>query len=50
MSMLNKLFLPDKKALSVQLVGMPGSGKSYFLAKSLDAFLKSNEDENLRVL
>ena len=50
MSMLNKLFLPDKKALSVQLVGMPGSGKSFFLKKSLDAFLKSNEDENLRVI
>ena len=50
MSMLNDLYLPDQKKLTTQLVGRPGSGKSYFVKKTLDSFLKSNDDENLRVL
>jgi type II secretory pathway predicted ATPase ExeA len=50
MSMLDDLYLPDKKRLTVQLVGRPGSGKSYMLKKTLDAFLKQNEDEDLRIL
>lgn len=50
MSMLDDLYLPDKKRLTTQLVGRPGSGKSYFINKTLEAFLKQNQDENLRVL
>ena len=50
MSMLDDLYLPDKKRLTSQLLGRPGSGKSYFLDKTIKAFLKQNKDENLRVL
>ncbi len=50
MSMLDDLYLPDQKKLTTQLVGRPGSGKSYFVKKTLDSFLKTNDDENLRVL
>ena len=48
--MLDDLYLPDQKRLTTTLWGRAGSGKSYFIKKTLDAFLKQNDDENLRVL
>ncbi len=50
MTMLDDLYLPDKKRLTTTLAGRPGSGKSYFIKKTLSEFLRQNNDENLRVL
>tara|TARA_R110000824_G_scaffold201949_4_gene386139 strand:- start:657 stop:1328 length:672 start_codon:yes stop_codon:yes gene_type:complete len=47
---LDDLYLPDGKRLGVQLYGQPGSGKSYFIEHTLKAFMKKNQDENLRVI
>lgn len=50
MSMLDDLYLPDGKALSTQIIGRPGSGKSYFLRSTLLQFLKKHKDENYRLI
>ena len=48
--MLDKLFKPDGKMLTTMVVGRPGSGKSYFLNKTLTEFCKKNTDENFRLV
>ena len=48
--MLDDLYLPDQKRLTTTLWGRAGSGKSYFIKKTISAFLRHNDDENLRVL
>ena len=48
--MLDDLYLPDQKRLTTTLWGRAGSGKSYFIKKPISAFLRHNDDENLRVL
>jgi len=48
--MLNDLYLPDAKNLSVQIVGKPGSGKSYYLKKTIEEFLKQNDDPDYRLV
>ena len=50
MSQLDDLYLPDGKRLGVMIYGQPGSGKSFFIEHTLKAFLKKNQDENLRVI
>jgi len=47
---LGKLFKPDGKMLTTMVVGRPGSGKSYFLSKTLTEFCKKTEDENWRLV
>ena len=47
---MSKLYHPDGKSLSVMVVGRPGSGKSYFLQKTLEAHCKQTEDENWRLI
>lgn len=49
-TMLSKLYKPDGKALTSMVVGKPGSGKSYFLNKSLTSFCKSYKNENFRLV
>ena len=48
--MLEKLFKPDGKMLTTMVVGRPGSGKSYFLHKTITEFCKSSNDENYRLV
>ena len=36
MRMLDDLYLPDGKRLTSQIVGKPGSGKSYYLTHTID--------------
>jgi len=48
--MLEKLFKPDGKMLTTMVVGRPGSGKSYFLNKTLTEFCKKNPDESWRLV
>ena len=48
--MLDKLYKPDGKRLTSMIVGRPGSGKSYFLNKTLSEFYKQNTDENWRLV
>ncbi len=48
--MLDKLFKPDGKMLTTMVVGRPGSGKSYFLNKTLTEFCKKSTDENFRLV
>ena len=48
--MLEKLFKPDGKMLTTMVVGRPGSGKSYFLNKTITEFCKSSNDENYRLV
>ena len=48
--MLDDLYLPDQKRLTTTLWGRAGSGKSYFIKKTISAILRHNDDENLRVL
>ena len=48
--MLDKLYKPDGKRLTSMIVGRPGSGKSYFLNKTLSEFCKQNTDENWRLV
>ena len=50
MSMLDDLYLPDRKRLSSMIVGRPGSGKSFFLAHTIREFMKRNQDENFRLV
>jgi len=50
MSMLNDLYLPDRKKLTTMITGRPGSGKSKFIEITLSEFLKSNKDPELRIV
>ena len=51
MSMLDDLYKPDYKSkLTSQIVGRPGSGKSYFLKHTITEFLKRNKDPNYRMI
>ena len=47
---MDKLYKPDGKRLTSMIVGRPGSGKSYFLNKTLSEFCKQNTDENWRLV
>ena len=48
--MLEKLYKPDGKMLTTMVVGRPGSGKSYFLNKTLAEHCKKSSDENWRLV
>ena len=48
--MLNDLYLPDYKRLSSMIIGAPGGGKSFFVKHTLSQFVKTSDDENLRVI
>ena len=48
--MLHDLFLPDGKSLHKVVVGQSGSGKSFFLEASANAYLKQNKDPNFRMI
>jgi len=50
MSMLDDLYLPDRKRLTTMITGRPGSGKSFFIKNTLTEFLKKNKDPTLRVV
>ena len=51
MSMLDDLYKPDYKSrLTTQIVGRPGSGKSYYLKHTINEFLKRNKDPNYRMV
>jgi hypothetical protein len=50
MTMLDKLYKPDKKRLNVLITGRPGSGKSYFIKHTLLAFNKKWRDPNGRII
>ena len=47
---MEKLFKPDGKMLTTMVVGRPGSGKSYFLNKTITEVCKSSNDENYRLV
>ena len=48
--MLDDLYLPDGKRLTSQIVGKPGSGKSYYLTHTIDTFLKKHKDPAYRLI
>ena len=48
--MLNKLYEADGKRLNIQIWGQAGSGKTFFIEHTLDAFLKKSRNKNLRVV
>ena len=48
--MLNELYRPDGKLLTSQVIGKPGSGKSFFLRSTLMEFMKKNDDPDYRLL
>ena len=48
--MLDDLYLPDGKRLTSQIVGKPGSGKSYYLTHTIDTFLKKHKDPSYRLI
>ena len=50
MSMLDDLYLPDRKRLSSMITGRPGSGTSFFLEHTIREFMKRNQDENFRLV
>ena len=51
MSMLDDLYKPDYKSrLTTQIVGRPGSGKSYYLRETITEFMKRNSDPNYRLV
>jgi len=50
MSMLDDLYLPDRKRLSSMITGRPGSGKSFFLEHTIREFMKRNRDKNFRLV
>ena len=49
-TMLDDLYKPDGKRLTTQVVGKPGSGKSYYLKHTIQAFLKKHKDEGYRLI
>ena len=51
MSMLDDLYKPDYKSrLTTQIIGRPGSGKSYYLRHTISEFLKRNKDPDYRMI
>ena len=44
-----ELYEPDGSRLSTMIIGSPGSGKSYFVRKSIGSFMSSNEDPMMHV-
>lgn len=50
MGMLEELYEPDKKRLNVIIAGQPGSGKSFFIERTLAGYLTKTKDEYLRVV
>ena len=51
MSMLDDLYKPDYKSkLTTQIVGRPGSGKSFYLKHTILEFMKRNKDPNYRLI
>jgi len=48
--MLNQLYRPDGKLLTSQIIGKPGSGKSFFLRSTLMEFMRKNDDPDYRLL
>ena len=44
-----ELYEPDGSRLSTMIIGSPGSGKSYFVKKSLTSFMSSNKDPMMHV-
>lgn len=48
--MIEELFLPNGKSLHKVVVGQSGSGKSFFLEASANAYLKQNSDPNFRLI
>lgn len=44
-----ELYEPDGSRLSTMIIGSPGSGKSYFVRKSLMSFMSSNKDPMMHV-
>tara|TARA_R100001530_G_scaffold18414_1_gene15708 strand:- start:4573 stop:5232 length:660 start_codon:yes stop_codon:yes gene_type:complete len=48
--MLKKLYKPDGKMLTTMVVGRPGSGKSFFLNRTVTEYCKQNNDENWRLV
>ena len=49
-NLLNDLYKPDGKRLTTMVVGRPGSGKSYFLNKTLREYATKSQDENWRMV
>lgn len=41
-----ELYQPDGSRLSTMIIGQPGSGKSYFVHKTISNFMMNNDDEN----
>ena len=51
MSILDDLYKPDYKSrLTSQIVGRPGSGKSFYLKETITQFMKRNKDPNYRLV
>ena len=50
MGMLQELYRADKKRLNVIIAGQPGSGKSFYIEHTLDAYLKSSKMKNERIV
>lgn len=50
MSMHSRLYDPDGKNLATMVWGQAGSGKSYFIEHTVKQFLRSNRNENLRII
>ena len=50
MPSLNELFYPDGKSLTVQVIGKPGSGKSFWLKNMIRAFMNQCDDPDFRLI
>ena len=50
MSLHNRLYDPDGKNLATMVWGQAGSGKSFFIEHTVKQFLRSNRNENLRII
>ena len=50
MPSLDELFYPDGKSLTVQVVGKPGSGKSFWLKNMIRAFMNQCDDPDFRLI
>jgi len=48
--MLDDLYKPDGQRLTSQIVGKPGSGKSFYLMNTISQFLKKHKDPSYRLV